>query len=208
MCHCTSPKDNKSKKKPAKTYWGHVAHSAVCINLSIFGMTVSNVPVTLVRKQYGLHGKLLGSSAVRAQYSHWQTLSLSHSAVWLLQLEEQWWYRREKVWSTSVGIPWAASGKPKLETELSLQWVRGKRQFPLLAGKARLKGCYGGRGAGEQGLLLVSRFEEVRFQKEIRDLGHEVKYKEKRSYNNISCKSGTLCHMKEHNDTCKKVRTV
>lgn len=84
MCHCTSPKDSKSKKKSAKTYWRHVAHSAVCINFSIFGMTVSTVPVTLAllpRKQYGLHEKLLDSSAFQVQCTHWQTLNLRHCSV-------------------------------------------------------------------------------------------------------------------------------
>lgn len=55
----------------------------------------------------------------------------------------------------------------------------GEEQFPLLAGKARLKGCYGGGGVGGYCLLLVSRFEEMRFQKEIRDLGCEGKYKKR-----------------------------
>lgn len=65
-------------------------------------------------------------------------------------------------------------------------------------------GCYGGDGVGECCLLLVSRFEEVRFQKEIRDLKCEGKYKKKRSYNNLSYNSGTLYQMKEYSDTCKK----
>lgn len=104
---------------------------------------------------------------------HW----ISDTAVWLLGLEEQPRYRREKVWSLSLDIPWAAPGKPKLETEVSLQRVRGKRQFLPLAGKARLKGCCGGGGVGECCLLLVRRFEEVRFQQEIRHLGCEGKYK-------------------------------
>lgn len=53
----------------------------MCINLSIFGMTVSNVPVTLAllpRKQYGLREKVLDSSAVRVQctHRHWASAPL------------------------------------------------------------------------------------------------------------------------------------
>lgn len=63
--------------------------------------------------------------------------------------------------------------------QVSLQWVRRETQFLLLAGKATLKGCCGRGGAGERCLFLVSRIEEVRYQKEIRDLGRQAKYKKR-----------------------------
>lgn len=65
------------------------------------------------------------------------------------------------------------------KAEVSLQRVMGERQFPLLAEKAMLKGCCGGGGVGDCCLLLVSRFKEVRFQKEIRDFVCEGKYKKR-----------------------------
>lgn len=173
-------------------YWRHlwevhVAHSVLSINLSILGMTAratSLSPWCYCQENNMSHMK-----------SFWVHCLLRFSALTDRDQVLATLLHGCQGWRNSNGAGWR-SGEPHLWMfpeqhqanqswkQVFLQWGKGKRQFRFLFSLWRpdkgLKGWCGGGGGGECFLLLVSRFEEVRFQKEIRDLGCEGQYKKRK----------------------------
>lgn len=191
----------------------HVAHSALSINLSILGMTARATSVSPWH-----HWQENNTDRMKIFWVHWllgfralpDRHQISATVPWVPGTEEQRWCRLEKGWTTFVDVPWTASGKRELETQVSLQCKGGRSNVHFSSH------CEGQTKDWRDGvvevvvreccLLLVRRFKELRFQKEIRDLGCEGQYQKRE--NNLSFSPGTLCQVKGHNDTCTKVRTV
>lgn len=209
MCHCTSPKDNKSKKI-CKNVLKTTLASACCPLYITYQFLhsrydyESNLPVTLAllpRKQNGPHEKLLGSLPFQIQCTQWWTPGLGYSAVWLQGLEEQCWCRLEKRGAKSVDAPWAVSGKSRLEIEISLQWVRGKRHFHLSSHhESQVTDWRDGVVevvVGNVACCWLVGLKRWDFRRKLKIC--DGKDSTKRRDNNLSCSSGTLWQVKGHN---------